>query len=801
MTTLLYATKGNASPQEKPKVYFTCHPSDFEKSFQRICNDLFDVADCAVFYSEDMSQPFTEEECNLDLRKMNLFVIPVTFKLLSEDNRAMLQDFTYAQKEHIPVLPIMLDRGIDELYSRKDRFGELQYLDPEGYDGTGKTYKEKLGLFLQSVLVGNETAEKIRAAFDAYVFLSYRKKDRKHADELMRLIHADPICRDIAIWYDEYLIPGESFNDVIAKAMQKSRLFTLLVTPNLINEENYVHSIEYPEALKSGKTIVPAEMVDTDREELCKKYEGLVNCFNAREDEEFKTGILGAIRELALQNDDDPTHNYLIGLAYLEGIDVEVNRERAVNLISLAGETELPEAMTKLRDMYTEGSNVQLDYDLAVYWAEKLSSFYARTVGKRNSDTIKALFELSECYRRAGRYSEEQVVCEEVYKLRKEILGERHPDTLEALANLSFALSNLGEHQKALELNEQAYQLQREVLGETHHNTLISLNNLAVKCGYVGQYDKALELSEKAYILRKEISGEKHIQTLYALYNLSTAYARLKNYKKSIEIIEAIYPQLVDSLGEKHPTTLWILRNSAVYYYQIGNLQKSFEISEKAYEMQKEVLGENHPETIGTLVNLASSYGNLGNNEKALELKEKAYSQTKAVLCDKHPNTLNTLVNLVDSYRCVNDYKNAYECLNTAYTLGVEVLGEKSSYIINVINRINNLAVECREHGFYQQALEYSESAYSMKLKLYGEKDPITLISLCTIASVYDKLGDYASAVELGEKVYLMRKEVLGETNARTRLSMNNLAQYYENNGNSQKATEIRNELSELQKV
>ena len=118
-------------------------------------------------------------------------------------------------------------------------------------------------------------------------------------------------------------------------------------------------------------------------------------------------------------------------------------------------------------------------------------------------------------------------------------------------------------------------------------------------------------------------------------------------------------------------------------------------------------------------------------------------------------------------------------------TLGVEVLGEKSSYIINVINRINNLAVECREHGFYQQALEYSESAYSMKLKLYGEKDPITLISLSTIASVYDKLGDYASAVELGEKVYLMRKEVLGETNARTRLSMNNLAQYYENNGNS----------------
>ena len=50
----------------------------------------------------------------------------------------------------------------------------------------------------------------------------------------MKLIHQNPECRDIAIWYDEFLIPGESFKDNIDKMLQSSKLFTLLVTPSLL---------------------------------------------------------------------------------------------------------------------------------------------------------------------------------------------------------------------------------------------------------------------------------------------------------------------------------------------------------------------------------------------------------------------------------------------------------------------------------------------------------------------------------------------------------------------------------------
>ena len=186
----------------------------------------------------------------------------------------------------------MMEPGIDEFYSKPDKFGELQYLNPYSTDLTEISYEEKLKRYLESVLIGDELADKIRAAFDAYVFLSYRKKDRKYAQELMRLIHMNEFCRDIAIWYDEFLTPGENFNESIIQAIQKSGLFVLTVTPNLVNEKNYVMTEEYPLAQKEGKIILPAEMVETNKSDLFSAFKNIPKCINARNEDEFPHTLL-----------------------------------------------------------------------------------------------------------------------------------------------------------------------------------------------------------------------------------------------------------------------------------------------------------------------------------------------------------------------------------------------------------------------------------------------------------------------------------------------------------------------------
>ena len=107
-------TRGGGSPNGKRRVYFTCHPKDFARYFDKVCEDIFKTQDCAIYYTADMTAPIPEQYLESDLGQMSLFVMPVTFRLLYEQNRAMDSDYAFATSENhlIPVLPLMMETGI-----------------------------------------------------------------------------------------------------------------------------------------------------------------------------------------------------------------------------------------------------------------------------------------------------------------------------------------------------------------------------------------------------------------------------------------------------------------------------------------------------------------------------------------------------------------------------------------------------------------------------------------------------------------------------------------------------------------
>ena len=86
------------------------------------------------------------------------------------------------------MLPLMQETNLAEQFNQV--CGDLEYLDESVRDITAIGYQEKLKKYLEAVLISDELAGQVRAAFDAYIFLSYRKKDRKYAQDLMHLIHA-----------------------------------------------------------------------------------------------------------------------------------------------------------------------------------------------------------------------------------------------------------------------------------------------------------------------------------------------------------------------------------------------------------------------------------------------------------------------------------------------------------------------------------------------------------------------------------------------------------------------------------
>ena len=375
MASLRCKTKGNTSAKRKNRVYFCCHPLDFNRFFPGISDEILNYANCGIWYREPDDPLDMEEHLSL-LSEMQLFVIPITTRFLSTENLALQTEFRFAMEHHIPVLPLMQEKGLDALFNKI--CGDLQYLDKLSTDPTAIGYETKLSQFLSGVLIGDQLEQDIRNAFDAYLFLSYRKKDRKHAQELMRAIHQNDFCRDIAIWYDEFLTPGENFNDSIREALEKSQLFVLAVTPNLVNEENYVMTTEYPMAVSAGKPVLPAQMVETDRNLLEEKYKGIPPCTDATDSPALSKALLQAVEGLNIkENDTSARHNYLIGLAYLGGVDVEVDHKRALSLLEQSATGGYLPAVEKLSAMYQQGEGVARNFQLSAHWQKMAMALYS----------------------------------------------------------------------------------------------------------------------------------------------------------------------------------------------------------------------------------------------------------------------------------------------------------------------------------------------------------------------------------------------------------------------------------------
>lgn len=554
--TFLYKTLNSSSPEGKPRVFFTCHPDDFGKHFEKICGDVLQAQDCAIYYTEDPNADLSSDNNVVDLERMNLFVIPVTFALLSRHCRAIDSDLAFAAERKIPVLPFMMEPGLDALYSKPDKFGERQYIDPFSNDLTAISYDKKLRDYLNSVLIDDELARKVRNAFDAYIFLSYRKKDRKQANELMKKIHADHVCRNVAVWFDEFLVPGESFKENIDKMLDDSKLFALLVTPNLLEKQNFVMSCEYPAAKAAGKPILPAEMERTDKDELDRCYDGIPECVDVYDAAAFRERFLESIKRVAVsRSSDDPEHNYLIGLAYLDGIDVEVDVDRGVELITSAAEGGCPDAMKWLymRNILDDCFGTAKE---AEYWAHKLVEYYTASFGEEHSDTIIAMSYLANAYRELRDFHNELELRNKIYSLCRKMFGEEHKLTIVSIEKLATANENSGNIDEAIELYITAYDISCKLYKGFSSRKLLIIYHLEKLIVKLGLHHEILPIMNKVYYSKCEIFGGDSTDALASLSNLTAAYEELGEYQSAAEHAEKLYNAYLKLYGAEDSKTL-----------------------------------------------------------------------------------------------------------------------------------------------------------------------------------------------------------------------------------------------------
>lgn len=682
-------------PKGKQKVFFTCHPDDV-KYFENIKEDILSCQNVAIWFKEDPSEEFASEQEMREVlfEEMNLIVIPVTSNLLLRPNAAMDVEFPYAKQNGIPVLPLMMEAGLEELYAQK--FQDWHFLQPVQTDSTAIPYEEKLKRFLESVLVGDEMIEQIQNAFDAYIFMSYRKKDRKYALDLMRMIHRVPGYRNFAIWYDEYLVPGENFREAIRDAMEKSDLFTMIVTPNLIREENYVKTEEFPMAKEEPAPypILPVEMEDTDDEELKRQFKQIPDVISGKEGVAFTDAFLDTLKKIAIrENEGSQEHNFLIGLAYLNGIDVEKEPERAVKLIEGAAEAGIPEAMSQMAVMYHDGIGVKRDYNKSIEWrerkVEKLRS------GGDEDLLCEELMGLGDEYRENKNLEKAESAYQETIpyysKEKREaelsVIYARLGDVAEARGDLSGAED---WYKRALLIDERLAPGYETEIGK--RNLSIGYCRLGDIVRSNGKTEDAEDWYKRALLFSEALVQEK--ETAETKWDLALNYIRVGDCRKDRNMLEEAETWCLKALEilkelarankpsqAKNSLAVCCSRLGTIHY-ESRNFEKAEEWFQKAAEIYEELDTEN--ESMESKTALATGYGNIG--AVAFAQGKLADAEHWYLSCEKALTELSEFSEAVDikghlakSYRGLSDIELEKENLEGSIAWlrkEVEVLGE-----------------------------------------------------------------------------------------------------------------------------
>lgn len=809
---LQYKTKRDSNPKEYPGVYFCCHEDDFINTFESVTDEILSIQKNIVFWYYDPKDiEMNDKDLIFYLSKMLLFVIPVTSNFIYKKSHARDVEMTYALEHHVPILPLMMESGLEQDFINV--CGNIQFLDKTNTDPTAIPCKEKIEKFLKEILIDKYTICKIRESFDAYVFLSYRKKDRKYVEKVMRLIHADECCKDIAIWYDEFLIPGENPDISIEVALKKSNLFVIAVTNSLLEMPNYVRDVEYPMAQKNNKPIIPIQLEKINQDEVYRCYRGIPEIIPADDVENITRKILDGLKKdkvVLRKNDRFPNHLFFMGLAYLYGIDVERKPEMAVELLKRAAANGLDEAYEKLVNMYSIGDGVKRDYYEAILWQKK----YIEILENRKAYLDKKSAMLSEKNRRRIERLKKLSVDgtirpEEEYDLSgiiSELLKEPYTSwdiemkLSDELANLGELLVYIGNAEQAKACYERTYKLRKRLINGSSssrisYKTASSLSSTGQmllwdmnKKEAWTMFEKTLEISEK--IAQKFGYREYWTSVVYDLNQFDDICETREEVEKAKEHSKRALWISEHILDSKKISTMRCRGDSLLSLSDICRIEKNWEdaenYGERALEIYKEIYKELNE--IEDLKRISSGMSNLGkifkenyDNIRAIEyykqcveLNLKIFKETGTV--ESENNLSSSYSNLGSMYERKGKTREARNYFEKALEIDKRLANETDAAFFwsNLATTNNSIGNVLNYEEKYDEARRYYSEAIRIdqNLKQILPKMEGLAIVFHNLAYLNELEGRNQDAKEYYEKSLEVRAELAEKTGIETHINL-----------------------------
>jgi len=710
---IIRKSRGTELPKQAQRVFLNCNISNIADRDELI-SDLLSMdagMDCVVSYIESPDDSIDEEQLRQELHETQLLVIWVTPELLQSitpEKRPV--EYRIAQEFHNPILPILNDDGLFPFYKEKfDSIHCIAKLDNE--------YRIKLKAQMDTLLASEEIIRRIREkAFSATVFASYRKEELSEVRRFMKAFHDLKGFESVSVWYDNFLPAGENFDKELEEAITNSDALILVVTPALATEGNYVQRKEYPFAKEIGKSVVAVEVISTSHDQFSNLFPDAGCPILLENIIAIQTAFRNALGASTFSERLDSERAYLLGMAYLRGIGVERDFDRAVRLLETATEDYTMssiEAVEQLASIYEKGIGTNVNLNKALQWYERDSTICEKVLGKDHPDTAASYNNFASVYDSQGNYSNALEWYKKALAIYEKVLGKDHPDTAINYNNIAAVYNSQGEYTKALEWYQKALTICEKMLSREHLSTAITYNNIADVYNNQGEYTKALEWYQKALAIHEKVLGKEHPNTANIYNNIAYVYNNQGEYTKALEWYQKALAIFKKVLGKEHPDTAMAYNNIALVYNNEGEYAKALEWYEKALDILEKVLGKEHPNTAAIYNNIADVYSNQGEYIKALEWYEKALTVCEKVLGKENPSTAATYNNIAFAYSHQSENAKALEWYQKALTICEDVLGKEHPYTGRVYNNIVNVYYN---QGEFAKALEWYEKALAIRI-------------------------------------------------------------------------------------
>ncbi|WP_024866420.1 toll/interleukin-1 receptor domain-containing protein [Butyrivibrio sp. FCS014] len=249
------------------RVYLCSCPEDIEAA-KEISGTIQQMYQADIWISKGAESSFDRGYLEAVLGgSFTMVALIVSGRLLGGSDAPFKDVLKAAVDLGIRILPIAIEPGVSARFS--EVYGHMQVLDYCGSEAKARL-KHYIDGYVDLYTVIDDEGPAIPELFSFHIFMSYRKKNLVQLTELMKKIRRWPEHLDTSIWYDDALVEGENYDDQILEQLKGSDVILLVMTPDVLEEGNYVLRCELPDARRFGKRVITFVTEETDPEALGK---------------------------------------------------------------------------------------------------------------------------------------------------------------------------------------------------------------------------------------------------------------------------------------------------------------------------------------------------------------------------------------------------------------------------------------------------------------------------------------------------------------------------------------------------